>query len=117
MSDDFLHDGWPGEGSMSSSNKMDFAVGRLVVETQQQAREAIDKIIDYEKRPSFNNWRNNFILVSDDVDESWEFQLFKKILDNLGDEISENKPNINVKKIHSDAFQQESSAGGERYPK
>lgn len=117
MSDDFFTMMDPGEGNMNTSNKMDFAVGRIVVETQQQARAAIDKIIDYEKRPAFSNWRNNFILVSDDVDERWEYQAIQKNLDNLGDEISVNKPNINVKKIHSDAFQQQSSAGGERYPK
>ena len=117
MSDDFFTMMDPNEGSMASSNKMDFAVGRLVVENQQQAKEAIDKIVDYESRPSFSNWRNNFILVSDDVDKDWEYTSIQLNLDNLGDEISENKPNINVKKIHSDAFQQESSAGGDRYPK
>ena len=117
MSDDFFTMMDANEGNMSSFNKMDFAVGRLVVDTQQQAREVIDKIIDYEKRPAFSNWRNNFILVSDDVDKRWEHQAIQINLDNLGDEISENKPNINVKKIHSDAFQQESSAGGDRYPK
>lgn len=117
MSDDFFTMMDPFEGGMESSNKMDLAVGRLIVDTQQQAREAIDKIIDYEKRPSFDKWRNNFILVSDDVDVSWEHLNIQVNLDNLGDEISENKPNINVKKIHSDAFQQETSAGGDRYPR
>src|SRR5690606_30616037 len=33
------------------------------------------------------------------------------------DVISLNKPFVNVKKIHSDAYQQETSAGGNRYPK
>ncbi|QTY28030.1 type IX secretion system sortase PorU [Flavobacterium sp. CS20] len=117
MSDDFYTMMDANEGDMNSANKMDFAVGRIVVDTQQQAREAIDKIMDYETRPSYDNWRNNFILVSDDVDQNWEYATIEVNLDNLGDEISENKPNINVKKIHSDAFQQQSSAGGDRYPK
>src|SRR5690606_24073830 len=38
-------------------------------------------------------------------------------LDALGDQISQEKPFINVKKIHSDSYQQEASAGGNRYPK
>jgi len=117
MSDDFFTMMDANEGNMNTSNKMDFAVGRIVIDTQQEAKEAIDKIIDYEKRPAFDDWRNNFILVSDDVDEDWEHANIQVNLDNLGDEISINKPNINVKKIHSDAFQQQSSAGGERYPK
>jgi len=37
-------------------------------------------------------------------------------LDALGDDISANKPFINVKKIHSDAYEQVSSSGGFRYP-
>jgi hypothetical protein len=117
MSDDFYTMMDPNEGTMVSSNKMDFAVGRLIVDTQQQAREAIDKIIDYETRPSYDKWRNNFILVSDDVDQDWEHESIQINLDNLGDEISLNKPNINVKKIHTDAFQQQTSAGGDRYPR
>lgn len=117
MSDDFFTMMDPFEGNMNASNKMDFAVGRLIVDTQQQAREAIDKIIDYETRPSYDKWRNNFILVSDDVDVGWEHAAIQVNLDNLGDEISANKPNINVKKIHTDAFQQQTSAGGDRYPR
>ena len=34
----------------------------------------------------------------------------------MSDIIEEEKPYINVIKIHSDAFKQEVSAGGERYP-
>jgi len=117
MSDDFYTIMDPNEGTMLSSDKMDFAVGRLMVETQQQAEEAIDKIFQYETRASYDTWRNNFILVSDDVDEDWEHASIQVNLDNLGDEISANKPNINVKKIHSDAFQQQTSAGGDRYPR
>ena len=117
MSDDFYAIMDPNEGTMTSSDKMDFAVGRIMVETQQQAREAIDKIIEYDERESFEIWRNNFILVSDDVDEDWEHASIQVNLDNLGDEISANKPNINVKKIHSDSFQQQTSAGGDRYPR
>jgi hypothetical protein len=117
MSDDFFVIMDDNEGTMAASDKMDFAVGRILVETQTQAREAIDKIIEYEKRDSFDTWRNNFILVSDDVDLDWEHNSIQVNLDNLGDEISSNKPNINVKKIHSDAFQQQTSAGGDRYPR
>lgn len=117
MSDDFFVIMDANEGRMAASDKMDIAVGRIVVETQQQAREAIDKIIEYDKKASYDTWRNNFILVSDDVDIDWEHTSIQVNLDNLGDEISVNKPNINVKKIHSDAFQQQTSAGGDRYPR
>ena len=56
------------------------------------------------------------MFVSDDVDAEFEFEDLESALDELGDEISNQKPFINVKKIHADAFQQQSSAGGDRYP-
>ncbi len=117
MSDDFYTMMDADEGSMIfSSDLMDIAVGRIVADTPQLADQMIDKIEDFESRPSYASWRNNFLLISDDVDVSWEHQQIQVQLDELGDEISANKPNINVKKIHSDAFQQISSAGGDRYP-
>ncbi|GGE18859.1 type IX secretion system sortase PorU [Psychroflexus salis] len=117
MSDDFYTMMDPDEGRMIFSNElMDIAVGRIVADTPQIADQMIDKIEAYESRPSYASWRNNFLLISDDVDVSWEHQQIQVQLDDLGDEISANKPNINVKKIHSDAFQQISSAGGDRYP-
>jgi hypothetical protein len=116
MSDDYFTMMDPNEGEMNGSDLMDLAVGRILADSPNRANEMIDKIIDYEKRPSYDRYRNNFLLISDDVDESWEFSTIQENLDDLGDEIEANKPFINVKKIHSDAFQQETSAGGDRYP-
>lgn len=116
MSDDFFAMMDSSEGNMVASDLMDLAVGRIVADTPQLADLMITKIEDFEKRPSYASWRNNFLLISDDVDEDWEHSQIQVQLDNLGDEISLNKPAINVKKIHTDAFQQISSAGGDRYP-
>ncbi len=54
--------------------------------------------------------------MSDDVDEAFEFTALQGNLDDLGDEIANQKPFINVFKIHSELDQQQSSAGGNRYP-
>lgn len=95
---------------------LDIAVGRILADNVSLANSLVDKIIAYESRASYGNWRNNFTLISDDVDEQYEFQSLQINLDELGDEIEAQKPFINVKKIHSDAFEQQSSAGGDRYP-
>lgn len=116
MSDDFYAMMDPNEGNMAPANFMDLAVGRIVADTPQLVEQMISKIEDFESRPSYASWRNNFLLISDDVDAQWEHSQIQVQLDNLGDQISLNKPNINVKKIHTDAFQQISSAGGDRYP-
>lgn len=118
ISDDFfvLMDDNEGNIDNSLSNGLDIAVGRMLVENVAQAEEMINKVIEYHDIKSFGRWRNNFVLISDDVDVDWEYTLQEGI-DDLGDNISSQKPFINVKKIHSDSYVQETSAGGDRYPK
>ena len=116
MSDDFYGNMDPEEGLMLSSEKLDIAVGRILADDLLLANDMVNKIIKYDSKESYGNWRNDFVLVSDDVDEFWEFNSLQKNLDRLGDEVSTRKPTINVKKLHSDSFQQIASAGGDRYP-
>lgn len=119
MSDDFF--GMMGatelddEGLMYGPEKLDIAVGRMVVDEVGLANAMVDKVIAYSSKESYGNWRNNFLLISDDLDQDNEWTL-EVNLDALGDRISDEKPFVNVKKIHSDAYQQETSAGGQRYP-
>ncbi len=115
VSDDFFGMMDENEGSMSTSDKLDIAVGRILADTPQRAKELVDKIQSYYDEEAFGSWRNNFITISDDVDESWE-TIIQGTTDNIGQIVTEDKPNVNVIKIHSDAFVQESTAGGERYP-
>jgi len=105
------------EGTMLQTDRLDIAVGRIIADEVGLANAMIDKILDYASTESYGNWRNNFVLISDDVDTFGEYSALQLNLDNLGDLISAEKPFVNVKKIHSDAFQQETSAGGNRYPK
>lgn len=116
MSDDFFAMMDPNEGTMLGSDMLDLAVGRILADTPQLADQMISKIVDYESRPSYASWRNDILLISDDVDKVWEFDRIQQQLDRLGDDIAENKPFINIRKIHMDAFEQVSSAGGDRYP-
>ena len=115
VSDDFYGMMDDNEGGMQTSNKLDIAVGRIIADTPQRAKDMVDKIQSYYVEASFGNWRNNFLVVSDDVDEAWEKDL-QGTTDEIGNLVAEEKPFINVHKIHSDAYLQESSAGGDRYP-
>lgn len=117
ISDDFYGMMDPLEGTMGSGEKLDLAVGRIIADSPQLAKIAVDKIIAYDTKKAYGSWRNNFVLISDDADKPGSAGFGLQVeLDQLGDEISANKPYINVYKIHSDAYQQESSAGGDRYP-
>lgn len=115
MSDDFFTMMDDNEGQVLNSDRMDLAVGRIVADNAQLMNAMVDKIIAFHEREKFGRWRNNFTLLSDDVDQNWE-GIIQESLDILGNEISTNKPFINVTKLHSDSFLQELVAGGERYP-
>ena len=75
----------------------------------------VDKVAVYYSKEAFGSWRNNFIAISDDVDETYESTL-QETTDAIADEITAAKPFLNAVKIHTDSYQQEASAGGDRYP-
>ena len=116
MSDDFFGMMDENEGAMNSNERLDIAVGRIITDNVTEANDLVNKIINYESAASYGNWRNNFVLVSDDADTNSDSNLQFR-LDSLGNAISANKPNVNVIKIHSDSYQQETASGGNRYPK
>ena len=115
VSDDFYGMMDANEGTMSTSDRLDIAVGRILADTPQRAKEMVDKIESYYVKEAFGSWRNNFVVVSDDVDRDWE-GILQETTDSVGNTVAQEKSFINVIKIHTDAFKQEASAGGNRYP-
>ncbi len=115
ITDDYYGMMDPNEGLLLSTDKLDIATGRLTITTVAQASESIDKIINYNATNSFGDWRNVVALVADDLDVQTEF-ILQQSMERIAVEINDSKPLINVKKIYSDAYVQETSAGGERYP-
>ena len=116
ISDDFYGMMGNNEGTMTTSDRLDIAVGRILADTPQRASDIIAKIESYYIEASYGSWRNNFVVISDDVDQDWE-GIIQSTTDSIGNTVAREKPFINVTKIHSDSYQQETSAGGERYPK
>ncbi|WP_296386102.1 type IX secretion system sortase PorU [Winogradskyella sp.] len=116
VSDDFYAMLDENEGAMNNGDRMDVAVGRILVEDVQRAKEMVDKINAYYQPEAYGSWRNNVVLISDDVDIQWE-RVLQETTDGIATDIENEKPFMNVVKIHTDAFQQESSAAGNRYPK
>ena len=68
ISDDFFGMMDFNEGSMSSSDKLDIAVGRILADSPQRATDLVDKVESYYEEDSFGSWRNNVIVIADDVD-------------------------------------------------
>ena len=103
------------EGGMDNFNKLDIAVGRILAETPQRAQQMIDKIKSYYSEDAFGSWRNNFLLISDDVDKLSDKTL-QQTTDNVAEDVKQSKPFLNITKIHADSYQQQTSSGGDRYP-
>ena len=115
VSDDFFGMMDDNEGNMNTSNKLDIAVGRILADSPQRATQLVDKLERYYSNEAYGSWRNNFVAISDDVDQDWEGVL-EQTTDDVADYIVQQKPFLNATKIHSDAYLQQSSAGGDRYP-
>ncbi len=95
---------------------IDIAIGRMIVSTTQQADEMVNKVIEYHDLKSYGSWRTNYVAIADDSDKPSDATLQLK-QNSLTDIVVAEKPFINFKKILLDSYEQETSAGGKRYPK
>ncbi len=103
------------EGELANSDKQDVATGRFPITSILEAKSTIDKTLNYYATTSFGDWRNNIAVVADDPDTPSEFSL-QETVERIADTIKDRRPIFNLTKIYADAFVQETSAGGERYP-
>jgi len=118
MADDFYGLMDDDEGLMlpQTSDGIDVAVGRMVVSSTQQADDVVNKVIHYHDEKSYGRWRSSYVILTDDADTFSDSSL-QFGLNSMIDNLNEVHPYINAKKIHTDAYVQEVSAGGNRYPK
>jgi len=103
------------EGTMIRTHTVDVASGRIPVTSIEQATEVVDKILNYYKKDALGDWRNTVTLLADDIDQNADISIQSGV-ELIADEIKANKPIFNVNKIYADAFTQQNSSGGERYP-
>ncbi|HTN20936.1 MAG TPA: type IX secretion system sortase PorU [Pelobium sp.] len=92
---------------------LDIAIGRIPAKTLEEAKNVVDKLINYDGSVSFGDWRNQVTIVADDEDNN----LHLNQAEANATLITQNNKNFNIDKIYFDAFQQESAAGGTTYPK
>lgn len=103
------------EGEMSVYDLQDVATGRIPVSTSFEAQQVVNKIISYANTEAFGDWRSQITLIADDIDVAGE-QFLQVNTEKIGSEIALVEPKFNLKKIYLDAYKQESSSGGNRYP-
>jgi len=103
------------EGDLNSYERQDIITSRIPVSDPLEAGRVVDKILSYYNSESFGGWRNELTLVADDIDRSGE-EILQIKMEELAGIIEANKPIFNLKKIYADAYVQENSSGGQKYP-
>lgn len=116
ISDDYFALMDSNEGTMNGFEGIDLAVGRILASDLAQAEQMVNKIMDYEDPKSYGKWRNNLVMIADDVDKT-DDRFLEVDMDFMADNIYSNKPFFNVKKVLSDSYVQETTSGGQKYPK
>jgi hypothetical protein len=115
VTDDFfaiLDEGETITNSTENHPFLDIGVGRFPVKTMAEAKVAVDKVEAYVTEQALGDWRLKMCFVGDDndvVETSHTGQA-----ESLADTIKENHPVMNVDKVYLDAFEQESTPGGQR---
>ncbi|WP_405606288.1 type IX secretion system sortase PorU [Polaribacter sp. Asnod1-A03] len=115
VTDDFFVMLDDNEGNMFSSHTIDVASSRIPVSTITEAKDVVDKILMSYDENAYGDWRNTITLLADDIDATGE-EVLEQGVESIADEIKANKPIFNINKIYVDAYVQENSSGGERYP-
>src|SRR5690606_15960624 len=96
----------PNEGRMQGSEGLGIAVGRMLVSNVLQANQMVAKVYNYKNAESYGRWRNEYIVVSDDIDASVDIG-FVPTLERISQDLGQNRPFVNVRKIYSDAYVQQ----------
>lgn len=117
VSDDYFafledHEGEWSE-AQSGIERMDVAIGRFPVQTLTEANGIVSKIEEYYSNNALGDWRNKIVFVGDDEDGVVHMNQ-SNLLSILAEEKA---PTFNKEKIFLDAYQQQSTASGSRYPK
>ncbi|MBE0637493.1 MAG: type IX secretion system sortase PorU [Bacteroidales bacterium] len=114
VTDDFFGLMDPNEGADAVGN-VDIGIGRLPVNTPEEAEIMVDKFERYMTLTPENmgHWRQSLCFIADDEDDNLHIFQADTVLVNI---VTRNNQTININKIYFDAFKQEPTSGGDRYP-
>ncbi len=98
-------------GSDDLTDQMAVSVGRLPVNTAEDADRLVDKIIRYMRNENPGSWKTHVCFLADDGDSNGH----TKGADRAAEIVRKLNPELIVDKIFIDAYQQSSDAAGEHY--
>lgn len=91
---------------------MDIAVGRLPVNTGEEASIVLDKITSHVRRNNMGDWRNRLTFIGDDGDNN----LHMRDVNRIAGTVDTAYPAFDLTKIMMDAYTKVSTPSGSRYP-
>ncbi len=111
-SDDYF--GILDDGSSTDVNdKMNIAVGRMIVRSVSEARAVVNKLVKYVTNPIYGSWKNQVMFVADDENKGIHMQqsmdMIKIAKENGGE-------NLMYNYVFIDAFNAVSEGGARTYP-
>ncbi len=110
VTDDFF--GLLDDDEGEASGTLDVGIGRLPVSTKEQATYVVSKIRRYMEDEDVDDWQSKLVFIADDEDGNVHMQ----DANTLAKYIEENHSAYNIQKIFLDAYQQENTSSGQRYP-
>ncbi|KMQ68677.1 hypothetical protein ACM39_05115 [Chryseobacterium sp. FH2] len=123
VTDDYFVMTQPQTADMIYNNLPDLPIGRIPAATVTEAANMIDKTLAYYnslpgQSTPFGEWKMKLdFVVDDDRDGGSPFHdVMNTSLANIFEQNNTTLKEYNVRKLYLDAFQQQSSAGGPRYP-
>ena len=118
LTDCYVDDGFfclldDGEGlNPTTRDKLDMAVGRFTVTTEEEAKVMVDKVVNYSANKNAGAWQNTLVFMGDDGNNN----IHMRDENETADMVAGQHPDFIVKKIMWDAYERVSSATGHTYP-
>lgn len=99
-------------GETMYEGAIDLGIGRIPSSTLYEAQLVVDKIKRYYEPEALGSWRNMVTFIGDDEDSG----LHMKQSEELADSVNKNSNAFITDKIYLDAYVQQVTPSGERYP-
>lgn len=110
---------WSWEGSSDrSSERVDIGIGRLPVQTVDEAAVVVAKLKQYEQEQSMGSWRGEYTLIADDGPNgsSDDYDLHTQNMEAVADVIRQEGTDFNLNKIYAQSYPAQTTARGRRVP-
>jgi hypothetical protein len=110
VTDDFF--GLLDDNEGEAMGLVDIGIGRLPVNSTEEAQIVVSKILNYNKNEKLGKWQTSLCFIGDDEDNN----VHMRDANRLAMQLESNHPEYRTHRIFLDDFKQESSPDGDRYP-